>query len=165
MFKLTAAETQSIDAEVTAGKITQAQADKEKSGLAARLKKEVENTEKNEGHERGHKKLGFVDQAALTKILGITQQELTADLQAGQSLVQIAQAKNITEDQLISQIKDSMTDKVKKFVEKKDQPEAGDTPDETASKATAPTTGTATDVPEAGDTPDAPAGASSTTTN
>jgi hypothetical protein len=124
--KLTDAENQSIAAAVTSGKITQAQADKIKSGLAARLKKEVEHVE---GHEKG--RFGsFGDPAALSQILGVTRQQLKADLQAGKSLVEIAQAKGIAEDQLINKIKDGMTAKLKQFVEKKDTPEAGDTPDD-----------------------------------
>jgi predicted transcriptional regulator len=126
--KLTDAENQSIAAALASGKITQAQADKMKSGLAARLKKEVEQVEKNGGHEKG--RFGaFGDQAALSQILGVTQQQLKADLQAGKSIAEIAQAKGITEDQLINKIKDGMTAKLKQFVEKKDTPEAGDTPD------------------------------------
>jgi hypothetical protein len=125
--KLTDAENKSIDDAVSSGKITQAQADKRKSGLADRLKKEVENTKKNEGHEKGQ--FGFGDPTALSQILGVTKQQLKTDLQSGKSLVEIAQAKAITEDQLISKIKDNMTAKLKQFVEKKDQPEVGDTPD------------------------------------
>ncbi|SEC44511.1 hypothetical protein [Paenibacillus sp. GP183] len=126
--KLTDAENQSIAAALASGKITQAQADKMKSGLSARLKKEVENVEKNDGHEKG--RVGaFGDPAALSQILGVTRQQLKADLQSGKSLVEIAQAKGITEEQLINKIKDGMTAKLKQFVEKKDTPEAGDTPD------------------------------------
>jgi hypothetical protein len=126
--KLTDAENQSIATSLASGKITQAQADKMKSGLAARLKKEVEQAEKNGGKEKG--RLGsFGDPAALSQILGVTQKQLKTDLQAGKSLVEIAQAKGITEDQLINKIKDGMTAKLKQFVEKKDTPEAGDTPD------------------------------------
>jgi uncharacterized protein YidB (DUF937 family) len=143
--KLTAAENQTIDAAVTSGKITQAQADKKKSGLAAHLKKEVENIEQNEGHEKGRFGL-FGEPAALSKMLGVTEQELTTGLQAGQSLTEIAQTKGIGEDQLINKIKDNMTDQLKKFVEKKDTPEAGDTPDDAE----------AADTPEVGDAPDAP---------
>jgi hypothetical protein len=139
--KLSDAETQSINAAVTLGKITQTQADKQISGLAARLKKEVENTAQHNGHEKGG---GFADKEALSQILGITPQELTTNLQAGQSLADIAQAKGISEDQLISQIKDSFTNKIKQFVEKKDQPEAGATPDApSASNVPAPVPNTA----------------------
>jgi hypothetical protein len=155
--KLTVAENQSIDAAVTSGKITQAQADKRKSGLADRLKKEVENIEKNEGHEKG--RTGFGDPVALAQILGVTQQQLKTDLQAGKSLVEIAQAKGIAEDQLINKIKDNMTAKLKQFVEKKDQPEAGDVADTKSTEAVDATNvadvPNTPDTPEAGDTPDA----------
>ncbi len=116
--KLTEAENQSIDAAVAAGKITQAQADKHKSGLADRLKKEVESTVKHVHHEKGRFE-PFADRAVLSQILGVTQQELAADLKAGKSLSEIAQAKGIEKDQLVSKIKDSMTDKISKFVDKK----------------------------------------------
>jgi uncharacterized protein YidB (DUF937 family) len=155
--QLSAAEKQSIDAAVTSGKITQAQADKKNDGLAAHLKKEVENTEKNDGQEKG--RFGsFGNPAALSQILGVTEQELTTGLQAGQSLTEIAQTKGINEDQLISKIKDSMTDQLKKFVENKDIPEAGDAPDglKTGVTTNAPDVTGAPDVPEAGDAPDAP---------
>jgi hypothetical protein len=131
--KLTDAENQSISAAVTSGKITQAKADQYKSGLAVRLKKEVEHVEKNDGHEKGGFR-SFGDPAALSQILGVPRQQLKADLQAGKSLVEIAQAKGITEEQLINKIKDGMTAKLKQFVEKKDTPEAGDTPDSAAAQ-------------------------------
>jgi hypothetical protein len=123
--KLTDAENQSIAAQLASGKITQAQADKMKSKLAAQLKKEVEHVEVQEKGRLG----AFGDPAALSQILGVTRQQLKSDLQAGKSLVEIAQAKGIAEDQLINKIKDGMTAKLKQFVEKKDTPEAGDTPD------------------------------------
>jgi predicted DNA-binding ribbon-helix-helix protein len=131
--KLTDAKNQSIAAKVISGKLTQAQADKMKAGLSGRLKKEVEHVEKSGGHEKG--KFGsFGDPEALAQILGVTRQQLKADLQAGKSLVEIAQAKGIAEDQLINKIKDGMTSKLKQFVEKKDTPEAGDTPDAAAAQ-------------------------------
>lgn len=133
--KLTDAENQAIDSAVTAGKITQTQADKMKSGLADRLKKEVENTVKHEGHEKGRHE-AFADPAALAKALGITKQELMTALQSGQSVAELAQSKGISEDQLITTIKDSMTDKIKKFVEKKHQPKASETSNAADSAAT-----------------------------
>jgi hypothetical protein len=88
-----------------------------------------------------------------------SQQELTTNLQAGQSLAEIAQAKGINEDQLISNIKDSMTNKLKQYVEKKDQPEAGDSLRKgwsvpkldaaVGATANAPTAGAAVNSPEA----------------
>ncbi|UJF34000.1 YckD family protein [Paenibacillus hexagrammi] len=49
--KLTEAETKRIDDAVTAGKLTQEQADKMKAGLADRLKKMVESTPKSMGFQ------------------------------------------------------------------------------------------------------------------
>ncbi|WP_282939440.1 hypothetical protein [Paenibacillus sp. RC67] len=127
--KLVAAETANIDAAVTSGKLTQEQADKQKTGLSDRLKKMIENTQKQGpmggGFGKGFGKQehfgGFANSDALAKILGITKEELNTQLKAGSSLVEIAQSKGITEDQLIAQVKDSMTDSIKKFVENKGQ--------------------------------------------
>ncbi|WP_051621228.1 hypothetical protein [Paenibacillus sp. UNC451MF] len=123
--KLVAAETANIDAAVTSGKLTQEQADKQKSDLSDRLKKMIENTQKQGpmggGFGRPDHFGGFANNDTLAKILGITTDELTTQLKAGSSLVEIAQSKGITEDQLITQVKDSMTDSIKKFVESKGQ--------------------------------------------
>lgn len=125
--KLVAAETANIDAAVTSGKLTQEQADKQKTNLSDRLKKMIENTQKQgpmggsfgrEGHFGGG---GFANQDTLATILGVTKDELNTQLKSGSSLVEIAQSKGITEDQLISKVKDSMTDSIKKFVENKGQ--------------------------------------------
>ncbi|MBE1445695.1 hypothetical protein [Paenibacillus sp. OAS669] len=122
--KLVAAETTSIDAAVTSGKLTQEQANKQKSGLSDRLKKVIENTQKQglkgDGFNRPeHFGGAFGNYDTLAKILGITKEELTKQLQAGSSLVEIAQSKGLTEDQLVTQIKDNMTDSIKQFVESK----------------------------------------------
>ncbi|MCY9664463.1 hypothetical protein M5X11_05780 [Paenibacillus alginolyticus] len=123
--KLVAAETTAINAEVTAGKLTQVQADKMLSGLSDRLTKQVQST-RPEGDREGkggrHGGPGggqFGNPEVLTQILGITQDELKTELKAGKSIVDIATAKGISEDDLISKIKDGMTDSIKKHVEQK----------------------------------------------
>ncbi|MBP1964690.1 hypothetical protein [Paenibacillus aceris] len=126
--KLVAAETTAINAEVTAGKLTQDQADKMLSGLSDRITKQVQST-RPEGGEGGfggdHRGPGgfgggfFGNSEAVTTILGITQEELKTELEAGKSLADVAAAKGISEDDLISKIKDSMTDSIKKQVEQK----------------------------------------------
>jgi uncharacterized protein YidB (DUF937 family) len=124
--KVTAAETKAIDDALTAGKITQDQADKQKSGLSDRLKQMIENT-KPEGdfHGKGHDGFGpWENYEAVSQILGMTEQELKTEVQAGKSLAEVAQEKGISEDQLISKLKDSMTDRLKQFVENKRQPKA-----------------------------------------
>ncbi|OPH59337.1 hypothetical protein BC351_20730 [Paenibacillus ferrarius] len=122
--KLAAAETTSINAEVTAGKLTQDQADKMLSGLSERITKQVESTRPEggpEGRGGGHGGPGgqFGNPELLTTILGVTQDELRTELEAGKSIVDIATAKGISEDDLISKIKDGMTDSIKKQVEQK----------------------------------------------
>ncbi|UQZ83978.1 hypothetical protein SK3146_03190 [Paenibacillus konkukensis] len=124
LSKLTAAETADIDAAVASGKLTQEQADKQKANLADRLKKEVENTMKFGQFSGKGKQQHFgslADPDKLAQIIGVTKEELTADLQAGKSLAEIAEAKGISEDQLISGLKDSLTDTLKTFVESKRQ--------------------------------------------
>ncbi|PUA41020.1 hypothetical protein C8Z91_01095 [Paenibacillus elgii] len=120
--KLTDTETKAIDDAVSAGKITQDQADKRKANLADHLKKAVTAT-KLEGHhgEKGERgAFGMMGNPEnLTKILGITQQELTDSMKAGKSLAEIAQDKGISRDQLISQIKSNLDDAIGKFVDRK----------------------------------------------
>lgn len=123
--KLVAAETTAINAEVTAGKITQAQADQMLSGLSDRLTKQVQSTRPEGGREGrggGHGGPGgglFGNPEVLTQILGITQDELRTELEAGKSILDVATAKGISEDDLVSKIKEGMTDSIKKHVEQK----------------------------------------------
>ncbi|ULL19056.1 hypothetical protein DVH26_34280 [Paenibacillus sp. H1-7] len=119
--KLTAAETASIDEAVTAGKLTQEEATKKKEGIADRVKKMVENGMKfGQFDGFGKRPIGsMASPETLATVIGITKEQLTTELQAGKSLVEIAQANGITEDQLISKLKDSMTDTIKQFVESK----------------------------------------------
>lgn len=125
--KLVAAETTSINAEVTAGKLTQAQADQKLSGLSERLTKQVQSTRPEGGREGrgGHGGPGgpggghFGNPEVLTQILGITQDELRTELEAGKSILDVATAKGISEDDLVSKIKDGMTDSIKKHVQQK----------------------------------------------
>jgi len=149
--KLTEAEQAKLDEAVTAGKLTQEQADKQKAGLADRLKSFVENAKPADGHDgpgfggHGHGGpggfggfggvgAGFGGKGgefeALPDILGMTQDELKAELEAGKSPADIAAEKGISEDQLISKLKDSMTDRLKSFVEQKGhaRPTRGDAP-------------------------------------
>lgn len=120
--KLTAAETAAIDEAVASGKLTQEQADQKKEGIADRLKKLLENGAKFVHFDRFDKQplIGAMgNPETLASIIGITKEQLTTELQAGKSLVEIAQANGVTEDQLISKLKDSMTDSIKQFVERK----------------------------------------------
>ncbi|MFB0843477.1 hypothetical protein [Paenibacillus oleatilyticus] len=120
--KLTDIETKAIEDAVSAGKITQDQADKRKSDLADHLKKAVTATKPQgqHGEKGGRGAFGMMGNPEnLTKILGITQQELTDAMKAGKSLAEIAQDKGISRDQLISQIKSNLDDAIGKFVDRK----------------------------------------------
>ncbi|MFW5437544.1 hypothetical protein [Paenibacillus apiarius] len=138
-----AAETESINAEVTGGKVTQEQADKILSSLSERLTKQIEGTGLagvHEGKRVGHGGMGFGNPEVLTQILGITQDDLRTEMEAGKSILDVATAKGISEDDLIGKIKDGMTDTIKKFVESKGgfqhkHPEGEASADETDSAA------------------------------
>lgn len=130
LAKLTDAVTKSIDKAVADGKITQEQADKQKAGLAERLKLAVENTvppqDGGPGRGRGHGPGDFGPIGGkpeeIAAILGITAQELRDGLDAGKSLAELAQEKGISTDDLVAKLKDGMTDRLKQFVEQKRQP-------------------------------------------
>lgn len=125
--KLVEAETQKLDDAVSAGTITQEQADKHKTDLADRLKQAVNGTGKGpggffggKGGHGGHGGFGmFGNPESLSTLLGITQQELTSALQQGKSLSEIAQEKGISQDQLIAKLKENMDEALKQFVERK----------------------------------------------
>lgn len=135
LSKLVAAETAAITAEVTAGRLTQEKADEIIKGLSDQLTKQIDGTGFKGGFPGGGKggqggpggKGGpggfggghFGNPEVITTILGITQDELRTELESGKSLVDIATAKGISEDDLISKIKDGMTDSIKKAVEEK----------------------------------------------
>ncbi|MDD9271067.1 hypothetical protein ACFPES_28875 [Paenibacillus sp. GCM10023248] len=125
--KLVAAETAAIHADVTAGKLTQEQADSRLQDLSDRITKQVQNTRPVGGEGRGFGGHGgpggfFGNPDAVTTILGITQDELRTELEAGKSIADVAAAKGISEDDLISKIKESMTDSIKQHVEQKGAP-------------------------------------------
>ncbi|WNR44980.1 hypothetical protein [Paenibacillus roseipurpureus] len=136
--KLVAAETTAITADVTAGKLTQEKADEIIKGLSDHISKEIEGTGFKGGFPRGgkggpggpggqggpggHGGFGggmFGNPEAVSTILGITPEGLRTELEAGKSIVDVAAAKGISEDDLISKIKDSMTDGIKKSIETK----------------------------------------------
>ncbi|WP_310502117.1 hypothetical protein, partial [Paenibacillus qinlingensis] len=161
LSKLVAAETANLTAEVTAGKLTQEKADEIIKGLSDQLTKQIDSTGFKGGFPGGKGGpagpggpggfgIGPIGNPELiTTILGITQDELRTELESGKSLVDIATAKGISEDDLISKIKDGMTDAIKKAVEEKGtapkRPEGGEgRPDRNASKQSTTSASTAT---------------------
>ncbi|MFC0213709.1 hypothetical protein ACFFK0_14790 [Paenibacillus chartarius] len=121
--KLSDAITAKLDEQVKNGTLTQAQADQAKANLTDRITKEVDGQfpfgRGGNGARGDHGGLGkFTDAAALAEYLKLTEAELQTKLQEGQSLSAIAQAQGISEDQLVEHIKESMTDKIKTFVQR-----------------------------------------------
>lgn len=116
--------TSQIDDAVNSGKITSEQADTQRAQVTDVLEKLISNVrgEGGKGFGKGGGFGFFGNSEALTTILGITNEELRAALQAGKSIAEIAQEKGISEDLLISKLKDGLTDQLKKFVENKKQP-------------------------------------------
>jgi urease accessory protein UreF len=91
---LVAAEKTKLAAAVTAGRITQAQADQLASTLTAHVTAEVNGTRPARGHGgpgHGHGARGDELTAAAT-YLGVTEAALTTQLQAGKTLAQVADA-------------------------------------------------------------------------
>ena len=94
-----------LDAAVQSGKITSTQETKALTRLDANVQKMVETpglfSMKGPQHPGGHGPMMGVDVA---KVIGVTPAALRADMQSGQSLVQIAGAQGMTESTLIAAI-------------------------------------------------------------
>lgn len=138
--KLSAAITAKLDEQVKSGKMTQAKADEAKSKLADSLKKAVEQTGLPfEGRGRGHGgRFGeFGQMKDIASMLNLSETDLKAKLQAGQSLADVAKAQGIAEDDLIAKIKDGMTNRIKQFVERVHKAPAADSTAPVASQAPA----------------------------
>lgn len=105
---IVAAQKAAIAKLVTDGKLTQAKADTLLVNLSDRVKKMVERKfQPRTGQPGGDRAFGLrpnVLSDAVLQLLGMTRDQVRAERQAGKSLVQIAQAKNITEQQLVDTI-------------------------------------------------------------
>lgn len=120
-----------LDQRVQAGKLTQEKSDQIKANLPDCVKKIVEH---NGPWRNGHPFLHMgVAQAA--SILGMTPQALVTELKSGKSLVDVAQSKGMSEQQLIDALINKERPMLTKFVEQKwggkkpaGSPEAGQGP-------------------------------------
>lgn len=150
--KLTDAATKKLDAAVADGKLKAEEATKLKAGLADRLNHEVDSTKPmgkgGPGGKGGHgdhegkgpagRPGGFGPVGSpetLTKVLGVTEQELMDARKAGKSIAELAKEKGIDEATLIAKLKDAMTEPLQKFVQHKGNPKS----QEPKSAAPAPT--------------------------
>jgi ribosomal protein S20 len=116
---LTSQESQEIDQAVQAGKITSDKASKMKAKLSDRIKQMVER--KGFAQKESHGPLNEI-----ASILGLSQQDLKSQLQAGKSVKQIAEEKGISEQQLIDQLLQKEKERLTQLVEKTDWKQAGD---------------------------------------
>ncbi|MBI2906610.1 MAG: hypothetical protein HYX92_03015 [Chloroflexi bacterium] len=90
---------------VTEGKITAAQRDARLQNIEARVKAMVERTGfgRAGGMHGAWGGFGFLSDA-VTRLLGMTREQVLTELKAGKSLAQIAQAKGVSEQKLIDTI-------------------------------------------------------------
>ncbi|HJV45125.1 MAG TPA: hypothetical protein VJ824_05285 [Bacillota bacterium] len=110
--------TKRIDQGVEAGKIPQDKADQMKAKLSDGIKRMVEHKgELFKGHKQMHK--GNEGQLkVIASVTGIDLSELKQKLKDGESIAQIAQEHNITEQDLINKLLDKDKERITKMVEK-----------------------------------------------
>ncbi|WP_429845005.1 hypothetical protein [Brevibacillus sp. FIR094] len=87
---------------VTAGKLTQEQADKLSENLSDRVKEQVENTKPDKGFGKGVFIGGFEKNEELLSLLKLDADKLQKELKADKSLAAIAEAQGVSVDDLVS---------------------------------------------------------------
>jgi hypothetical protein len=142
LAKLIAAETAKIDEKLAAGSITAEQADAKKAALTEKLTQAIETNAPalgGRGHGRGgHHGFGrFGSSEETAAAIGVTEDELRAALESGQSLAELAAAQGISEADLIAKLKDAMTDELKTFVNEKRSAKQAPAADAAAAEAAA----------------------------
>lgn len=117
--KLKTVRSKKIDEAVKAGKLTAEQAEKMKANMEKHLKFMVNHKGGfwHGKHGMRHKMLPAPDK--LASIIGLSEDQLKAQLKEGKSLAEIAAAKGMSKDQLVGKIKDEMTPWIEKMVEHK----------------------------------------------
>jgi uncharacterized protein YidB (DUF937 family) len=125
--KLQAERTKKLDEAVAAGKLTAEKAAKMKEHMAEHLKFMVNHKghgdEKRRMHGGKHGKDHLLPAPdKLAGILGITEDQLKAELKSGKSLTDIAASKGISKEQLVAKIKEEITPWIEKMVDLKHEP-------------------------------------------
>ncbi|WP_246246550.1 hypothetical protein [Paenibacillus lemnae] len=138
--RLTAAMTQDLNQRLDDGTLTEEQAAAQKEKWSEHLEDMVDQSGfkpggigQGRGEGPGHRfgdgaghgpgRFGSLEDAA--DILGMSESELQAGMREGKSLAELAEAKGISESQLIQKLKDSMTEPLKEWVnEKRTAPDA-----------------------------------------
>jgi hypothetical protein len=140
-----------LDKSLQAGKLTQDQVAKEKANLQSEIKNRVQH-KGGFGFGGKHGERGGEFKYVAT-VLGMNTQDIQTQLQSGKSLVQISQAKGISEtdfNQLLAKGKDRLTKMVEQVGNQKPDTNAdGETNDSASSSSTnttvTETSGSATD--------------------
>lgn len=110
-----------IDEAVKAGTLTQEKADAAKQKLSERIKNMVETKglHKFDHGRMGKGGMGHIGLDKAAAVIGISKDELSAQLKAGKSITEVAQEHGISKDQLIAKLKEEMTPMLEKFVDSK----------------------------------------------
>lgn len=108
-----------IDEAVKKGKIDAAKAEQMKQRMSSHLSYMLNEKGLPEKHamHKGHGMKPNPEQ--LATVLGISKDELKAQLQSGKSLAEIAAAKGMSRDQLIAKLKEQMTPQLERWVDRK----------------------------------------------
>ncbi|TDF92376.1 hypothetical protein [Paenibacillus piri] len=122
--KLTEAEKEAIAAAVTAGKLTQEQADKQTANLTDRLTKEIENAGFGKGgklpggpgigKEAGFRGGNILKETAT--LLGVDESAVQEALKAGKTLSQFAQEKGLSEADYLQKLTDAQNKSIDEAV-------------------------------------------------
>jgi len=118
--KLKAVRIAQLDQAAASGKLTADQAARMKEKLDQHLTFLVnQNLNKLGKHGHGHKSRMLPAPDKLASILGVTEDELKAQLKEGKSLAEIAASKGISKEQLVEKIKDELAPWIEKAVDRK----------------------------------------------
>ncbi|MFC5453184.1 hypothetical protein [Paenibacillus aestuarii] len=119
--KLQQLRTSKIEAAVKDGQLTAEQGDHMKQRLNEHLKfiLNEKNLFAKEQHGKWHRHGLKPDKEKLAQTLGMSKEELRAQLKAGKSLTEIAKAKGMSKDKLVATIKEQLTPSIEQMVDRK----------------------------------------------
>ncbi|NOV03333.1 hypothetical protein [Paenibacillus planticolens] len=119
--KLQQLRTGKIEVAVKDGKLTADQGEHMKQKLGEHLKfiLNEKNLLDNHGKSKWQRFGMKPDTDKLAKTLGLSKDELHAQLRSGKSLAEIAQSKGMSKDKLVASIKEQLTPSIEKWVDHK----------------------------------------------
>ncbi|MGC5775578.1 hypothetical protein [Paenibacillus pabuli] len=132
--KLKPSLSQRLDKAAEEGCLTKEQAAAAKAGMDTKLKKVINTPLRELRREFVHhgSRRPMMDKGAIARFIGITPDQLHQQLQSGKSLAEIAQAKGISEKQLVDKLKEELTGDLKRFVNQKGNAHHAPAPQEPA---------------------------------